>query len=454
MRTTHLFAATVFCIGLLLVMPALVVAGESPELEAEGYDAGHTIMTRVDPPFLLIPESSNDTVGMYDPMDGTYLGDLITVPILYGSSSTPINAVAGPDGYIYVSDQLQDAVFRFNMDGTFFDVYADNTDGLNNIRGIDFRDGLLYVTSGDDYVAVFDGPHNRLADFINDGSDPFDIHFLPDGRALLADIYGSTDAVRLYNADGSFNSVVFSVNFPEQIQSDSELPGEYLNAAFSADWITDFDVDGTVHSQVFWNGGRGVFRLGNGNLLATAGDGVWEVNPADGSVIEQENTNSSRFIELVGEGGGAMELYMDIKPGNCPNVFNPGSNGVLKAALLGTEDFDVTMIDVSTVVIARADETGGEVPPIFDHGPAPKYEDVATPFMGELCDCHNLEGDGFTDLYLSFDSGLVGPVLELEGMEHQSEAMLMITGELTDGTAFEAYDCVKIVGKNHQGQVR
>jgi hypothetical protein len=244
--------------------------------------------------FLLIPDSSADTVGMYDPFDGTYMGDLIPDTGLF---STPLNAILGPDNLIYVSDQLADAVFRFNMDGSFFDVFADDTDGLNNVRGIDFRDGNLYVTSGDDFVAVFDGPHSRLPDFIT-GVDPFDIHFLDDGRALIADILA--DDVRLYNADGTFDSTIFAVNFPEQISSDPNKPGSFLNASFSGDTVTDFDLDGTIADTWFFNGGRGVFRLGNGNLLLTAGDGIWEMDPATGDLLENENPDASgRFIEYV-----------------------------------------------------------------------------------------------------------------------------------------------------------
>ena len=41
---------------------------------------------------LLIPESTGDTVGMHDPYDGTYLGDLIQGA---GTLSTPIFAIMG-----------------------------------------------------------------------------------------------------------------------------------------------------------------------------------------------------------------------------------------------------------------------------------------------------------------------------------------------------------------------
>ena len=136
---------------------------------------------------LLIPESSADVIGMYDPYDGSYLGDLINGS---GILNLPIDAMQGPDNNVYVSDQNGDGVFVFDTSGTYLYTYCDGSDGLNNVRGIDFRNDTLFVTSGDDYVAMFLGAHNRLADFINGGMDPFDIEFLDDGRALISDITG------------------------------------------------------------------------------------------------------------------------------------------------------------------------------------------------------------------------------------------------------------------------
>jgi hypothetical protein len=253
--------------------------------------------------FLLIPDSTADVVGMYDPFDGSYLGDLITG---FDQFSTPINAVAGPDGLIYVSDQVADSVFRFDMDGNFVDVFADAGDGLNNVRGIDFRGDELFVTSGDDYVARFAADGTRLTDFINDGTDPFDIYFLDDGRALLADIQGTTDNVRLYNSDGSLSGELFSINFPEQINGLSN--GNYVNASFSGDTVTEFDLDGTVVNQWVFDGGRGVHELGNGNLLVTSGAGVFSLDRDSGALTTIRDDGSFRFIEFVIPSPGALAL--------------------------------------------------------------------------------------------------------------------------------------------------
>lgn len=68
-------------------------------------------------------------------------------------------------------------------------------------------------------------------------------------------------------------------------------------------------------------------------------------------------------------------VVVDIKPGSCPNPINVKSKAVLPVAILGTEFLDVIDVDVAAVSLK------GVAPLRFD------YEDVATPFDGELCDC-------------------------------------------------------------------
>ena len=112
-------------------------------------------------------------------------------------------------------------------------------------------------------------------------------------------------------------------------------------------------------------------------------------------------------------------------------------------AVLGTMDYDVAMIDESSIRLARADGVGGEVEP-----QSAAYEDVATPFDGEPCDCHNMGGDGIMDLLLKFRTPDVVDALELDGMSHGDVVELVVTGTLLDGTEFVAYDCIKTVGRN------
>jgi len=245
---------------------------------------------------LLIPNTDDDDVGMYDPFDGTFLG--IIIPSDPTNLSTPINAIQGPDNNIYVSDQIEDGVFVYDTSGAYLYTYCDGSDGLDNVKGIAFRNDTLFVTTGgvNDLVAMFDAPHNRLADFIP-VSDAWDILFLDDGRSLVCNATG-TDDVRLYNADGTSYTSLFTTNFPEQVQFDSLSPGDFLLATFTANQIIDFDLDGTIHQTSAWPMGRGGYRLGNGNILATKNGGVFEIQPGTGNIIETENTGNARYIEL------------------------------------------------------------------------------------------------------------------------------------------------------------
>ncbi len=140
-------------------------------------------------------------------------------------------------------------------------------------------------------------------------------------------------------------------------------------------------------------------------------------------------------------------MPLDIKPGSCPNPLNRNSHGVLPVALIGTEDFDATKIDVSSVVLSRADGVGGEVAPNEGPpGPHSVVEDVATPFDGEACGCHDLSGDSIDDLVMKFRTDDVVAALELDSLNPGDEIELVVTGSLIDGTEFTSSgDCILIV---------
>ncbi|MHC4220237.1 MAG: hypothetical protein ACYSU7_17465 [Planctomycetota bacterium] len=139
---------------------------------------------------------------------------------------------------------------------------------------------------------------------------------------------------------------------------------------------------------------------------------------------------------------------LDIKPGSCPNSFNRISTGVLPVALVGTEDFDVTQVDVDTLMLSRADGVGGAVAPLEGPpGPPTTVDDIATPFDGDACDCHGLMGDGLADLAMKFSSPQLVAELQLNGVPRGELVELVVTGESLDGTPFAASDCIRIVSR-------
>jgi len=116
------------------------------------------------------------------------------------------------------------------------------------------------------------------------------------------------------------------------------------------------------------------------------------------------------------------EIEIDIKPHRDPNSVNPLSRGVIAVALLGSDTFDVTGVDVTTLVFGP----DGAVPAreltrrrAFDEHPT------------------DVNDDGFTDLISNFwtqDAGIA-----------VGDEEACISGELFDGTPFEGCDSVQVV---------
>jgi hypothetical protein len=141
-----------------------------------------------------------------------------------------------------------------------------------------------------------------------------------------------------------------------------------------------------------------------------------------------------------------VQADLDIKPGSCPNAFNiklfefaednkPKKGGLLPVAIVGTMDFDVNDIDVSTVLLE------GVAPLTKGSG----IRDVTRP-ADDTSDCGcTLEGpDGIDDLQLKFISQQIAAAIA-PGI--QGDRLLTLTGQLLDGTEFEASDCIRIVGR-------
>jgi hypothetical protein len=135
-----------------------------------------------------------------------------------------------------------------------------------------------------------------------------------------------------------------------------------------------------------------------------------------------------------------IKVSLDIEPLSCPNPLNIKSREVIPAAILGSDSFDVSEVDVSTVQLE------GVEPLLWS------LEDVASPFepmVGKVdCreDCNDLGGpDGSMDLTLKFDTR---EVIKALGKVKGGECLtLQLTGNLLDGTAVVGEDVVVILKK-------
>jgi hypothetical protein len=238
----------------------------------------------------------------------------------------------------------------------------------------------------------------------------------------------------------------------------------HVAATLSRSEETDGDVTLDVYIDGVWNGrldleGVGYVGYTDEELLIGAtpygSGGGWRF--FDGVMDEIEIFNralAQEEIQAIFDAGSAgkcrpaeyFEMKPDIKPGACPNLFNRHSHGVLPVALMSTDEVGVTQVDISTLRMSRADGVGDEVAPHEGPpGPHSVFEDAGTPFDGEPCDCHDLEGDGIIDLMMHFKTDDVVANLLLDDLDAGALVELVVTGNLLDGTPFAASDCVRLV---------
>jgi len=129
----------------------------------------------------------------------------------------------------------------------------------------------------------------------------------------------------------------------------------------------------------------------------------------------------------------ALQVFVDIKPGNCPNPLNVKSSGVLPVAILGTADLDVTTIDPTSIRLAGVEPLRNGL------------EDVAGP-VSDSNDCNCIEAgpDGFLDLTLKFKTQ---KIVEAIGDVNEGDVLtLELTGVLIGERPIEGADCILIVG--------
>jgi hypothetical protein len=139
-----------------------------------------------------------------------------------------------------------------------------------------------------------------------------------------------------------------------------------------------------------------------------------------------------------------LSVSLDIKPGSCPNSFNPKEKGVLPAAILGSRNLKVTDIDPKSILLTREGGTAG-VKPLRS-----SLEDVASP-SEKTCSCGVQSGkeDRKKDLTLKFDSQEVVKTLGIK--KDDGCIRVTITGVLkssdpaVDGRPFTGSDSLRVL---------
>lgn len=96
---------------------------------------------------LLVPDSTNDDVMMFDAFDGALISlQFLDMNISTGAAPrTPQELIYAPNGDILISDQVANRVFRYSSDGSTY--IGQTTTPLSNVRGLESAYGSIWVAT-------------------------------------------------------------------------------------------------------------------------------------------------------------------------------------------------------------------------------------------------------------------------------------------------------------------
>lgn len=258
---------------------------------------------------------------------------------------TPINT-STPKGIrqigneIWITDQLNDEIYRFDMDGTYLSAISGNMD---NIKGLDIiNNSEVWVTNAGNTngapgnaIVRFDTDGNYLGNFLTDGRSSFDVLDNKNGEVYISYINGGSPIERR-DYSGNFIANIVNpnvLNFAEQLWIMQD--GKLLVTTFSSpSGIYIFDID-TGSQTDFWpqTGTRGAMETGNGNILWTSGDGIFLLNRTTGNSTLIKS-GSAQFFALLNPNAGCETPDLSI---NGPGSICEDSSATLTAVSDGDQ---------------------------------------------------------------------------------------------------------------------
>lgn len=235
--------------------------------------------------YVLGVDSTANAAHLFSPLDGSLVQSNFLEWGSLGSGSTTAIHGLQVGNQIWVSDQLRDVIYRFNLAGNHVGTIGPT--GLDNIRGMEVVGNEVWVTNTG---TQNNAPGNALVrldsttgNIVGSTTNSVGMWDVVNYQGLVLASNSTNHNLEFYNLDGTFNSVFHSptppgLRFPQQLyvkDNGNVLAAGFSNAGGNITGVFEFDTVGNFLGIVAGLnlGPRGVFELDNGEIMWTNGSG-------------------------------------------------------------------------------------------------------------------------------------------------------------------------------------
>ena len=336
------------------------------------------------------------------------------VELVFPSDARLASVRADADGNVYTCRDDSPDVVKIDAAGNA-SVFVT---GLGGCFGLVFgADGTLYISDvvAGRIAAVPPGT-TTLTTLASGLVFPAHMALAGDGSVVVAE-FGAGRVVRLHPG-GALTTLAGDLASPlgVAVGADDSI---YVSEAGTGQIVR---VDGTgAVSVVTSRGDAGPSGLDfdqDGRLfVAELSAGQIAIVDVTTGAVEVFRTGLASPVALAFE-PGPRQVRIDLKPGNAKNPIHREGHGIVRVAVFGSAEFDVSAIDLASVGFGV---TGQNAAPVES-----RFRDV--------------DGDGRADLVLRFRTESLGI-----GPKTPSPVTLKLTGRTRQGAAFQGEDVAQLV---------